>query len=93
MGLDGKLFHAIGHVDPCAPARGPFQVVLFVEARLEFDQHGDLLVVVAGLQQRLDDRRILAYPVERGLDRQDIRVTGGSAEKLLDRRKRVVGVE
>ena len=52
----------------------PDDVVALVEARLQLDEHGDLLARVGGLDEQIDQRRVGADPVERHLDRDD----GGS---------------
>ena len=40
-------------------APGPLDVVLFVEARFEFDDDRDLLLIFGGLEKRARDRRVL----------------------------------
>ena len=47
----------------------PGNIMLFVKARLEFDQDRHLLVVLTCLHERLDDGRILPYAVQGLLDR------------------------
>ena len=48
---------------------GPFDVVLFVESRLELDDDRDLFLVLRGGQERANDRRVLpGGAVERRLD-------------------------
>src|SRR5262245_27181839 len=70
----------------------PLDVRLFVEARLEFDQHRHLFAVLGGLDQRFDYRRILAHAVERLFDRQHVRVASGLAQEFDHRREGLVGV-
>ena len=43
--------------------------MLFVKARLEFDQDRHLLMVLPCLHERLDDGRILPYAVQGLFDR------------------------
>ena len=70
------------------PARSsdarPLDVVLLVEARLQLDEHGDLLAVLGRTRERRDDRRVGADAVERHLDREDVRVVGGVLEEPED---------
>ena len=62
----------------------PDDVGLLVEARLDLDQHDDLLAALGGPDERLDDRRVARRPVQRLLDRQDVRVVGGLGDEPLD---------
>ena len=64
----------------------PDDVRLLVEAGLDLDQDDDLLAALGGPDERLDDRRVARRPVERLLDRQDVRVVGGLGDEPLDRR-------
>ena len=77
--------------DPLQVAR-PVDVVLFVEARLELDQRRDLFAGFGRLHERRDDGRVAGSPVQRLLDRQDVRIFGGLAHELHDRIERVVGM-
>src|SRR5438093_622607 len=52
----------------------PDDVGLLVEAGLDLDQDDDLLASFGRTHQRLDERRVAGCPVERLLDRQDVRV-------------------
>ena len=54
--------------------RRPGDVVALVEARLQLDQHRDLLALLGGLDQQIDQRRVGADAVERHLDRDDVRI-------------------
>jgi hypothetical protein len=68
----------------------PGDVVRLVEARLQLDQHRHLLARLRRVGQRAHDRRVAARPVQRGLDRQHLRVLGRLLEEPLDRgRERV----
>ena len=60
----------------------PLNVALFVEAGLQFHQHGYLLLILNGFEQRLDNGRITADAIERHLDREDVRILSGGTEKI-----------
>src|SRR6266436_9824313 len=60
---------------------GPANIGGLVEARAQLDQSGDLLAVVGGLDQRLDYGRITAGAIERNLERQNLRIGGGTLDK------------
>ena len=47
----------------------PVQVPRLVEARVQLDHAGDLLAGLGGADQRLDERRVVADPVDGHLDR------------------------
>ena len=69
----------------------PFDVVLFVEARFELDDDGNLFFVLRRFEQRAHDRRVLARgAVERRLDREHLLVFGGLLQELHDRIERFV---
>ena len=61
------------HAGPLQLAR-PHDVLLFVEPRLELDDGGDRFARLGRVDQRPDDRGLLARAVERLLDRHDVRV-------------------
>ena len=67
------------------------QAMLFslVEARLQLDQHRDLLAGFGGLDQQIDQRRIVADAVQRHLDRHDVGSRTAVLSKPLDRGERV----
>ena len=73
---------------------GPFDVGLFLEARLELDERNDLLARLRGLGQRRDDAGLVATgAIERLLDREHVRITRRLGDERLDRRReRVVRV-
>ena len=71
---------------------GPLDVVGFVEAGLEFDERGNLLAVVRGLDERTHERRVATGAVERLLDGEDLGVAGGLLDKIDDGLERIVGV-
>ena len=70
----------------------PADVALLVEARLELHQHRHLLPLTARLEERLDDRRVLAHAIQRLLDGEHVRIVRGRPQELDDRRERVEGV-
>ncbi len=56
MGLHPER-DAVGNVDAGTLQRArPADVAFFVETRLQFDEHRDLLLVVPRLEQRVNDR-------------------------------------
>ena len=55
----------------------PGDVGVLVEAGLDLHDHDDLLARLGRVDQRVHDRGVAAGPVERLLDRQDVRVVGG----------------
>ena len=70
----------------------PLDVVRLVEARLDFDDGGDLLAVDRRLAQRRDDGRVAARAVQRDLDREHLRIARGALHQFDDRLEAVVGV-
>src|SRR5271166_3747816 len=52
----------------------------FVEARLQLDHHRNLLAVARGVAKVADDFRIWGRPIERHLDRADLRVVRSFAQ-------------
>ena len=70
----------------------PLDVVRLVETRLELDEGRHLLVVARSLDQRPHDRGVSARPVERLLDRDDLRVPGRLLDEVDDRGEGVVRV-
>ena len=65
--------------------RAQVDVVHLVEARLELDQHRDLLAALRGLGERAHDRRVAGRAVQRHLDRQHVRIDRGRREEVLHR--------
>ena len=53
---------------------GPANIGGFIKARAQFDQGGDLLAIVGGLDQGLDYGRITARPVKCNLDGEHLRI-------------------
>ena len=86
LGVRLEADEAVDHVHagPLERAR-PLDVVLLVEARLELDEHGDLLAVLGRARERGDDRRVGAGAVERLLDGEHVRVVGRLLEEPQDR--------
>ncbi len=80
VGLQAQ--HAVGDVDAdFFQARRPLDVGGLVEARLQFDDDGDLFALPRRLDQQVDDLRVRGGPVEGHLDGQDLRVVGGFANE------------
>ena len=67
----------------------PGDVVALVEARLELDQHRDLLAGFRRLLEQVDERRVVPDAIERQLDRHDMRVAHRRLEERLDRDERI----
>ena len=68
-------------------------LALLVEARLQLHQADRLLAALGGLDQRRDERRVGARPVDGLLDREHVGVGDRLLDEALDRgRERVVGV-
>jgi hypothetical protein len=61
------------HAGLSEPIR-PLDVVLFIEARLDFDDRGDLFAAFTRLNQRLRDRRILAGAIKADFYGDNLRV-------------------
>ena len=64
----------------------PFDVRLFVEARLDLNEYHDLLAGLRGLSESLDDCALTGGAVERLLDRQDVRIGRSLFDESLDAR-------
>ena len=80
------------HPGTLEPA-GPFDVVLFVEARLELHQGDHLLATLGRLDQRCHDRAVTGGAVEGQLDGQHRRIHRRLADELLHRgSEAVIGV-
>ena len=61
----------------------PLDVGLLVEAGLDLDEDEDLLAGLGGVDQRVDDRGVARGPVQRLLDREDVRVGRGLLQEGL----------
>ncbi len=68
----------------------PPDVRFLVEARLQLDEHRDLLAPLGGEPERLRDRRGRAHPVERHLDRQYFWIDGRLVDEAGHRVERVI---
>ncbi len=78
--------HAVAHVrTDIFEALCPAHVVLLIEPRLQFDQHGHLLPPFRRLGQQPRDTRIATRPVERQLDGDHVGVVHGGLDEPLDR--------
>ncbi len=83
LGVGLVLDEAEDDVDAGALHRpGPPQVRLLVEARLQFDQGGDVLAVLGRLDQGGDDGAVLRGAVQRLLDRQHVGVARRLTQEL-----------
>jgi hypothetical protein len=71
---------------------GPFDIVLFIESRLQFNHGRDLFSLLCGVDQRLRDFGLLSGAVQTDLDRQHVRVVRGLPNKSGHRRIRHVGM-
>ena len=84
LGMCLQSDETIGHVDACVfKGSRPFDVSLFIETGLQFNQDGHLFAPLRGLDQRPADRRVGAGPVKRQLDRQNLRVPGSRFDESL----------
>ena len=93
LGVGLPLDEAVDDLDSGALERArPHQILLLVEARLQFDDGGDRLAGLGGGDQGVDHRRLLAGAVERLLDRDDVRVLGRLAEEGDDDVEALIGV-
>jgi len=63
----------------------PVDVVLFIEARFEFDKSRNLRAVFGRIDERGDDGRIARGAIQRLLDCKDVRVGCGLTDELHDR--------
>ena len=83
LGVGLPLDEAVDDLDAGALERArPHQILLLVEAGLQFDHRGHRFAGLGGGDQRIDHRGLLAGAVERLLDRDDVRVLGRLAEDL-----------
>ena len=67
-----------------------FDVGLFVETRAQLDDDEHVLAGVCGIDQRLRDGGVEAGSIQRLSDRQHVRVRRRLAQKIDDRRKRLI---
>ena len=66
-----------------------FDVLRFVRARHQLDNDRDFLARRRRVDELADDRGLRSGPVERLLDREDVRVRGRLGNEIDDRRERV----
>ena len=71
---------------------GPGEVLLLVEARLQFDHGRYRLARFGRVDQRADHGGLFAGAVERLLDGDDLRVGGSLAQKGNDHLEALIGV-
>lgn len=72
---------------------GPSNIVGFVEAGFEFHEDGDLLFVLGGGDEGVEDGGISAGAVEGHFDREDLGIDGGLFEERNNGMKTFVGVK
>jgi hypothetical protein len=68
----------------------PVYIALFIEPRLQFNQRGYRFTGFRGIDEGRDDRRIFRCPVERLLDRDDVRVARRLTEELHNYIERLI---
>ena len=91
MGL--HLDEAIHHLHPRSlELRGPLEVLLFLEPRLELDHRSHRFARLGGIAQRADHRSLLARAVQRLLDRQHIGIAGSLAQERQHHVERFIRV-
>ena len=92
--VDLEVGEAVDDVDARLLHRArPLDVPPLVEASLELDEAHRLLALLRALDERRDERRVVARPVHGRLDRDRVRVERGSlGEGLEARAERVVRV-
>ncbi len=73
-------------------AVGQAEVGFLIEARAQLDDDGDVLAIACGLDQRIDDQRILAGAVQGLLDRQHVRVDRGLLDHVQHGGERIEGM-
>ena len=93
LGVGLPVNEAVDHLDPGAfKLRDPQQVLLLIEARLEFDHGGDRFASLSRRNQRCDHRRLLARAVKRLLDCDAIRIGSGLAQEIDHHLEAFVGM-
>src|SRR5439155_19700634 len=65
---------------------GPLDVPSLVEPRLELHEADRLLPLLGAVDQRADERAVVAGSVDGRLDRDDVRVPGGGLDERLEAR-------
>ena len=70
-----EAMQSIDHMAACLFEHlRPVDIIFLVKARLQLDEHRNLLAVLRRLRECCDNRRIAADPVQRLLDREHIRI-------------------
>ena len=64
---------------------GQFNIRLFVESRAQLDDHRDVLAGRGRFDQRGDNRRVVADPIQGLLDGQHLRIVGRLLDEIGDR--------
>ena len=86
-----QISEAVDDVDAMRfQALRPDDVIPLVEARFQLHEHGDLLAGFRGLDQQIDQRRVRADPVQRHLDRDDVRILHRRLQESFDRSERLI---
>ena len=68
----------------------PLNVGRFIKARAQFHDRDHLFAGRGGVDQRLNNRRIATRPVQRDLERKDLRIARGFFDKIDNRFEAVV---
>ena len=85
LGMDLEVHGAVHYVHPyLLHLPSPLYVVALVELRPELHEHRHGLPVLLGAHERLDQRRVLADPVQADLDALHVRVLGGLVDEPHD---------
>ena len=92
--VDLEAGEAVDDVDARLLERArPLDVAALVAARLDLDEADGLLAALRGVDQRRHERRVVARPVHRRLDRDHLGIGRRAVDVRLEaRRERVVGV-
>src|SRR5262245_62088355 len=62
---------------------GPMQIALLVEAGFELDDTSHLFTGFSRLDQRSDERRVIANPIYRHLDRDGLRIVRRRTDEVF----------
>ena len=91
MSLEAE--HAVDDLRACVfELLRPVDVRLFVEAREQLDDDGDLLPAARRVEQRFHQHRVDARAIHGLLDRNDVRVLRGAPDEIDDGLERLVGM-
>ena len=72
---------------------GPSDIIGFVETGFEFDEDGDLFLVMSGGDESIENGGVPAGAVEGHFDREDLGIDGGLLEERNNGIKAFVGVK